>query len=166
MKGHYAEENYTAAENYAELVLNQPKTDARVKSDAHIIIARSAIETNNNSKARTAYKKVEQMASGELKAEALYYSAFFENTDGSYRISNEIVQKIASDYATHKYWAAKSLIVMASNYYELKDAYQATYILESVIKNFSQFDDVVTKATTDLNNIKSEQAKTNESIKN
>jgi len=166
MKGFYAKKNYTKAENYAELVLNQPKIDARVQSDAHIIIARSAIETNNTEKARSTYKKVEQMASGELKAEALYYSAFFENADGSYRISNEIVQKIASDYATYKYWAAKSLIVMANNYYELKDAYQATYILESVIKNFAQFDDVVEKATADLSNIKSEQAKTNESIKN
>ena len=55
---------------------------------------------------------------------------------------------------------------MATNYYELKDAYQATYILESVLKNFSEFDDVVEEATTELNRIKTEEAKTNESVKN
>ncbi|SNR77553.1 Tetratricopeptide repeat-containing protein [Lutibacter flavus] len=166
MKGYYESKNYSKAVNYAEMVLRGAKLETRVKSDAHIIIARSAIKTNNEDKARNAYKEVEKIASGELKAEALYYDAYFENKDGSYRVSNQIVQKIASDYSAYKYWAAKGLLIMANNYYELNDAYQATYILESVIKNFSQFDDVVEKATSDLNKIKTEQAKTNESIKN
>jgi len=55
---------------------------------------------------------------------------------------------------------------MANNYYELKDAYQATYILESVLKNFTEFKDVIEEATKDLSRIKTELAKTNESVKN
>ena len=110
--------------------------------------------------------EVEKIASGELKAEALFYNAYFQNKDGSYRVSNEIVQTVAANYAAYKYWAAKGLIVMAKNYNELNDAYQATYILESVVKNFAQFDDVVEEATAELNSIKTEQAKTNESVKN
>jgi TolA-binding protein len=166
MKGYYANENYSQAVVYAETVLENGKLEDRIKSDAHVIIARSAIKTGNESKARIAYKEVVKIASGELKAEALYYDAYFENIDGSYRVSNQIVQKIAADYAAYKYWAAKGLIVMANNHYELKDAYQATYILESVIKNFGQFDDVVNEATAALNQIRTEEAKTNESIKN
>ncbi|REE80492.1 tetratricopeptide repeat protein [Lutibacter oceani] len=166
MKGYYENKNYSKAVNYAEMVLRNSKLENRVKSDAHIIIARSAIKTNDEDKARSAYKEVEKIASGELKAEALYYDAYFENKDGSNRVSNQIVQKIASDYSAYKYWAAKGLILMANNYYELDDAYQATYILESVIKNFAQFDDVTAEATTALNKIKTEEAKTNESIKN
>ena len=96
----------------------------------------------------------------------MYYDAYFENKDGSYRVSNKIVQKIAADYSAYKYWGAKGLILMATNYYELQDAYQATYILESVLKNFAEFDDVVEEATKELNRIKTEQAKTNESVKN
>lgn len=166
MKGYYATKNYTKAVSYAEIILQNSKLENRIKSDAHIIIARSAIKTNNETKARLAYKEVEKIASGELKAEALYYNAYFENKDGSYRVSNQIVQKIAADYAAYKYWAAKGLLIMANNYYELKDAFQATYILESVQKNFSQFKDVVEEAKIELNRIKTEQAKTNESIKN
>ena len=97
MKGYYANKNYGKAVEYAELVLRNNKLDDRVKSDAHIIIARSAIKTNNESKARNAYATVEKIASGELKAEALYYNAYFENKDGSYRVSNEIVQKINAE---------------------------------------------------------------------
>ena len=166
MKGYYANKNYSKAVNYAEVVLQNTKLEARIKSDAHIIIARSAIQTKNEEKARKAYKEVEKIAAGELKAEALFYDAYFENKDGSYRVSNEIVQKIASDYSAYKYWGAKGLILMATNYYELKDAYQATYILESVLKNFAEFDDVVEEATKELNSIKTEEAKTNESVKN
>jgi len=164
MKGYYAAKNYGKSVKYAEKVLSNRKLEDRIKSDAQIIIARSAIKTNDELKARNAYKEVEKIASGELMAEALYYSAFYENNDGSYRVSNKIIQKIAADYASYKYWGAKGLLLMANNYYELKDAYQATYILESVIKNFSQFEDVVEDATTQLNSIKTEQAKTNESV--
>jgi len=166
MKGYYADKNYGKAVDYAELVLKNNKLEDRVKSDAHIIIARSAIKTNNETKARSAYITVEKIASGELKAEALYYSAYFQNKDGNYKNSNEIVQKIAAEYSAYKYWGAKGLVLMADNNYKLKDAYQATYILESVIKNFAQFSDVVEEATAALDKIKTEQAKTNESIKN
>ncbi|OGS74315.1 MAG: hypothetical protein A3F91_04525 [Flavobacteria bacterium RIFCSPLOWO2_12_FULL_35_11] len=166
MKGYYADKNYSKAVDYAELVLKNNKLEDRVKSDAHIIIARSAIKTNNETKARSAYATVEKIASGELKAEALYYSAYFQNKDGNYKVSSEIVQKIAAEYSAYKYWGAKGLVLMADNNYKLNDAYQATYILESVIKNFAQFSDVVEEATAALNKIKTEQAKTNESINN
>ena len=164
MKAYYTNKNYSNAVKYAEKVLSQSRIDNRVKSDAQVIIARSAIKTNNESKARNAYKQVEAIATGELKAEALYYSAYFEHQDGSYRVSNQIVQKIASDYAAYKYWGAKGLIIMAKNHYALKDSFQATYILESVIKNFSQFDEVVKEAKKELNKIKTEEAKTNNSV--
>jgi tetratricopeptide (TPR) repeat protein len=166
MKAYYEEKNYAKAVSYADLMLANPKLEARIKSDAYIIIARSAIKTEHLEKAREAYTEVEKIASGELKAEALYYQAYFENKDGSYRVSNNIIQTIAADYAAYKYWAAKGLIIMATNYYELGDAFQATYILESVTKNFTQFTDVIEEATTTLTNIKNEEAKTNESVKN
>jgi len=53
---------------------------------------------------------------------------------------------------------------MAKNYYALNDAFQATYILESVISNFTEFEDVTEEARVELNRIKTEEAKTNSSI--
>jgi hypothetical protein len=55
---------------------------------------------------------------------------------------------------------------MAKNYYGLKDSYQATYILESVIKNFKAYPDVVEEAQTELDAIKGEESKRNSSIQN
>ena len=53
---------------------------------------------------------------------------------------------------------------MAKNYYKLKDAYQATFILENIIKNFTQYEDLVKEAETELKIIKENEAKTNTSI--
>ena len=166
MKTYYEQKDYPNAVAYADKVLANAKTDERVKSDAQIIVARSAIKVGDEAKARAAYAKLQGMATGELAAEALFYDAYFKNKDGKYEASNTAVQKLSRDYSGYKYFGAKGLVVMARNFYGLKDAYQATYILESVIKNFTAYPDVVEEAKTELDAIRSQEAKTNSSITN
>lgn len=164
MNAYYQKENYTEAVNYAEKSLQNSKIDNKVKSDAQIIIARSAIKTGNESKAKEAYAEVEKIATGALAAEALYYNAYFKNKEGRHESSNTTVQKLARDYSSYKYYSSKGLVLMAKNYDALSDAFQATYILESVISNFSQFDDVVSEAQQELKRIKTKVFKTNSSV--
>ncbi|HEY0092238.1 MAG TPA: hypothetical protein VGB43_07110, partial [Flavobacterium sp.] len=147
-------------------VLANPKTDDKVKSDAQIIVARSAIKSNDEVKARAAYAKLQTIATGELAAEALYYDAYFKNKDGKFETSNAAVQKLTKNYSGYKYFGAKGLIVMAKNFYGLKDSFQATYILESVIKNFKAYPDVIEEAENELAVIKSQESKTNSSVEN
>jgi TolA-binding protein len=164
MKANYQLESYNQAVIYAEKVLTNSKIDNKIKADAHIIIARSAMKTGDESKAKEAYSKVEMVATGETAAEALYYNAYFKNKEAKYEASNTIVQKLAKDFSGYKYYSAQGLVLMAKNFYALNDAFQATYILESVIQNFTEFDDVVSEAKAELNKIKAEEAKTNSSI--
>ncbi|WP_313805373.1 tetratricopeptide repeat protein [Flavobacterium sp.] len=164
MKSYYDLKDYSNAVVYADKVLANSKTDDKVKSDAQIIVARSAIKTNDEAKAKEAYAKLQKIAKGEVAAEALFYDAYFKNKEGKFEVSNTLVQKLAKDYSGYKYFGAKGLIVMAKNFYGLKDSFQATYILESVIKNFTQYEDVVAEAQTELDIIKGEEAKRNSSI--
>ncbi len=164
MKANYQMANYDNAVSYAEKVLASSKIDNKIKSDAHIIIARSAMKVGDENKAKSAYAKVEKVAQGETAAEALYYKAYFKNKEGKYQSSNNAVQKLAKDYSGYKYYSAKGLVIMAKNFYALDDAFQATYILESVIENFSDFDDVIEEAKEELSKIKAEESKTNSSI--
>lgn len=164
MRAFYEQKDYANAVVYADKVLANPKTDNKIKSDAQIIIARAAIQVNDEAKARVAYAKLLTIAKGELAAEALYYDAYFKNKDGKYEESNKAVQKLAKEYSGYKYFGAKGLIVMAKNYYQLKDNFSATSILESVIKNFATYEDVVTNAQTELDSIKAEISKTNSSM--
>ncbi|WP_055448204.1 tetratricopeptide repeat protein [Lacinutrix mariniflava] len=164
MQANYQLKKYTEAVAYAEKVLSNLNLDNKIKSDAYVIIARSAMKTNDEAKAKSAYANVELTATGETAAEALYYNAYFKNKESNYAASNTVVQRLAKDYSGYKFYGAKGLIVMAKNQYALGDAFQATYILESVIKNFKDFSEVVTEAETELNRIKTEQAKTNASV--
>ena len=164
MKGYYQSNQFEKAVLYAEKVLQKDKLDAIIISDAKIIIARSAYKTNDMDKAAKFYETVEKTATGVLKAEALYYNAFFKNQQKEYKASNKIVQNLIANYSSYKYWGVKSYVIMAKNHYGLKDAYQATYILENIIKNFSQFEDVITEAKRELKDIQTKEAKTNDSV--
>ncbi|MFS4493752.1 tetratricopeptide repeat protein [Maribacter sp. 2308TA10-17] len=164
MKGYYEQKNYEKTIAYAEKVLGTPSIDNRIKSDAQTMIARSAIKTNDEPRAKAAYAKVLNIASGSLAAEALYYDAYFKNQDQDYEASSASVQKLAKDYSSYKEWGGKGLIIMAKNFYALGDAYQATYILESVTTNFSQYPEIVAEARGELSIIKAKEAKSNSSV--
>ena len=164
MKGYYERKDYQKTLAYAERVLNEDNIDNRIKSDAQIMIARSAIETGNEALAETAFAEVKKIATGEIGAEAWYYDAFFKNRNGDYESSNTSVQKLAKDFAAYKEWGGKGLVIMAKNFYALEDAFQATYILESVIENFSEYPEIVAQANGELSLIKSREAEVNSSI--
>lgn len=161
----YNEKLYDKAVEYANKVLAEKTIDTRIKNDAYNVLARSYIQTGNEAEARKAYQEVAKTASGSLAAEAMYYNAYFKNKDGKFKESNEVIQKLAKDYGGYKEFAAKGLVVMAKNFYGLKDSYQATYILENVINNFKEYPEVVEEAKKELAIVKAEAAKSNSSVK-
>jgi len=165
MKGYYEQNNYEKTLAYADKVLAVPTIDNRIKSDAQIMIARAAIATGDETKAKNAYQDVLKIATGGTAAEALYYDAYFKHLGQEFEASNASVQKLAKDYSSYKEWGGKGLVIMAKNFYALGDAYQATYILENVTTNFSQYPELVSEAKAELAIIKSKEAKSNSSIR-
>ena len=164
MKAYYQLENYENTVQYAEKVLQDTKIENNVKSDAQVFIARSAIKTGDEARAKTAYQEVKKIATGSLAAEAQYYDAYFKRKEDSFEASNEAAQILARDYSGYKKWGAKGLLLMGQNFYDLDDAYQATYILDALIENFQSYPDVIEEAKAELARIKSEQAETNSSV--
>ncbi|WBL21616.1 tetratricopeptide repeat protein [Zunongwangia sp. HRR-M8] len=149
---------------YADKVLSNTEADKQAKTDAQLIVARSAIKSGNEAKAKQAYAEVQKTATGELAAESLYYDAYFKNKSNNYEASNAAVQILAKDFSGYKKWGAKGLVLMAKNFYALGDAYQATYVLDNVVKNFAQYPEIVQEAKQELSKIKAEEAKTNSSV--
>ena len=164
MKGTYETEAYELAITYAEKILRKDKISNRLELDAKKIIARASIKNNDFISAEEYYTEIEKTANGELKAEALYYNAFFKNQQKEYEASNKVVQELIAKYTAYKYWAVKSYVIMGKNYYALNDVYQANFVLENVIKNFKEFKDIIENAQTALNTIKQNEAKKNNSV--
>lgn len=164
MKSYYVQKLYPKTLTYANTVLNTSGINKNVKTDAQIYKARAAWELKNFEESKTAYAEVAKTATGKLGAEATYYNAYFANKANDYELSNTYVQQLASDYSAYREFGAKGLVLMAKNFYGLGDAYQATYVLESVIKNFSEYEKVVDEAQKELSKVKKEQSKVNSSI--
>ena len=53
---------------------------------------------------------------------------------------------------------------MANNFAAIKDNYQANYILNHLISNFSKFPEIIVQAEALLEKVKSKAAETNASI--
>ncbi|WP_158841293.1 tetratricopeptide repeat protein [Polaribacter sp. L3A8] len=164
MKGYYETASYEQAVDYAKKILLRNKLDAKLENDAKIIIARASFKNEDFYTAEEYYTEVEKTAAGEVKAEALYYNAYFKNIQKEYEDSNKVVQELIANFSSYKYWAVKSYVIMGKNYYGLKDVYQATFVLENIIKNFTQFEDIAEEAKKELKKIKENEAKTNNSV--
>ena len=164
MKAYYRNQQNNLAIEYAQKVLNNPKSNKQMKHDSEVIIARASLSMGDETQARFYYDKLSNEADGKIAAEALYYVAFFQHKDKHYDASNATIGKLTKKYAQYKYWAAKSLVLMARNTYAKGDSFNATYILESVIKNFQQFPDVIEEAEKLLKKIKANEAQKNSSV--
>lgn len=104
------------------------------------------MNSGKDKEAQTAYAALEKSANPEVAAEALFAKAFYQNKSKSYKASNETIFRLANNYASEEYWGAKALVVMAKNYLGLKDNYQASYTVDQLIANYSDFPDVVAEA--------------------
>lgn len=164
MKAYYETEQYDKAESYANKVLADNATDTTVRSDAQVIIARSAFKNGSMNAAKAGYEQVLKSATGVIAAEATFYKAFFENKDGNHEQAIKTVQSLSKNYGSYKLWSARGLVVMAKSYDATNQTLNAVTLLQGVIDNFSQYPEVVANARTELNRIKNVQAKTNSSI--
>jgi TolA-binding protein len=164
MRAFFMQEDYQRVLNYAKKVLDNPSLDARIRSDARLMIARAARETGDMETARSRYAELLDTATGETAAEALYYHALFAQQDGDLETSNASVQKLAKEFASYRDWGGRGLILLAQNFDRMDDVFQATYILENVVGNFEDFPEITRTAEAELQRIRAREAEKNSSI--
>lgn len=164
MQYYFNKKDHGNALAYANKVLAQKEVKESVQWDAQYIRAKSAQAVNDLKQAQQAFKVLENAPQGERAVEALYFDAQQKHNNKAFADSNVVIEKIAQDYSGYPEWAAKSLLLMSKNFYQLDDAFQASFILESLLENFTQFPVLIEAAKTDLANIKKVEAENNSSI--
>jgi hypothetical protein len=164
MRSLYQSDELEDAQRKAEAVLALKNIEVKVKWDAYEILAQTSIALGDSLKAQSAFKVLEKAPIDKLAAEAYYYRAHQNHKNKDYEKSNEVIALLSQKFSSQPHWAAKSLLLMAQNFYAVKDAFQATYILESLIENYKQFPEISKQGETLLNQIKQEQAEQNASL--
>ena len=164
MQYYFQTQAYGEAISYAENILALNKLEEQIKWDALYVLAKAAEATKDTRKTTKAFKALEKAPKGEWAVEALYYDAAKKHKQLDFAASNVVIENIAQNYGGYPLWGAKSLVLMSKNFYQLDDAFQATFILESILENFTQFPAIIKEAEADLENIKMVEAKNNGSI--
>ena len=164
MQLYYEQEEFLEAITYAQKILQLKSLVPKIKWDAYRVLARSAVVLKDSKKASEAYAVLENAPDAALAVEALYFNAKQKHLIYDYEGSNQLIEKIAKDFGNFPEWNAKSLLLMSQNFYQLDDAFQASFILESILTNFTQFPKIIKQAQSDLDNIKAIEAQNNSSI--
>ena len=115
-------------------------------------------------KAQKVFSVLEKAPIVPLAAEAYYFRAHQNYNNNDHKKSNEVIAVLSQKFSSQPYWAAKSLLLMAQNFHALKDAFQATYILESLLDNYRQFPEISDQGKLLLEQLNKEQAKQNASL--
>lgn len=164
MRSYYQSQKLEEAQSKAEAVLKLKNLEVKVKWDAYEILAQTSIALGDSLKAESAFKVLEKAPIDKLAAEAYYFRAHQNHKNKDYEKSNEVIAQLSQKFSSQPYWAAKSLLLMAQNFYAVKDAFQATYILESLIENYKQFPEISKEGKSLLNQIKEKQAEQNATL--
>lgn len=164
MKAYYETKAYQKTIQYADKVLLRNTLSPVLSMDAQLFKARSAYKSNNYALSKRAYELIKPRVTGLEGAETYYYLAFFENQNKQYKNSNQIIQKLAKKYPGFREYGGKGLLLMAANFDALGDEYQASYILENVIKRFGSYPSIINKAKAQLAKVKQKASQTNASL--
>ncbi|MEN8804879.1 MAG: tetratricopeptide repeat protein [Wenyingzhuangia sp.] len=143
MKYYFQKENFTQVLHYTDKVIRNRNSKADAVLDAYVYGARGAVIINQDSIAKQYYNQLEIIGDRKVKAEANYYKAFWLHKEKAYEKSNAQVQVLAREFQGYKYWGVRGLLLMAKNFHALKDDFQANFILNNLIKNATEFKEIM-----------------------
>ena len=146
MKAYFATKEYQKALEASNNVLDYDDLENPIKWDALTIKARSSLLLKDSVGASDIYLLLEKSPDELVVAEALYFRANLLHIDGKYDLSNDLISQISISTNQSSIWNAKSLLLLAKNYYLMNDPFQAIFVLDSLIKNFETYDQIVSEA--------------------
>ena len=164
MQGYFVANKFEKSLLLSEEVLRFNRLEEGLKWDALKFRARSALKLNDTLTASSAYESLENSSQKNIAAEALYFKAERLHSFKKYKDSNLIIERISVSSGQLGDWNAKALLLLAKNYYELDDPFQASFVLESIIENFIVFPFIIEEAESLLATYRAATAKENRSI--
>ena len=136
MRSAYLLNDYKAAIQYAEQLINtEDALDAQVLF-AHYILAKSSLKRNNTSVAETNFILTDELTSGEMGAEAKYELALINFHRSQLDEAENLIYALPDQYPDFDYWIAKAFILLSDIYVARDNDFQAEQTLLSIIENY------------------------------
>ncbi len=158
-------ERYEQAVNAAGNVIQTDKAPDNVIQEAYMVKGNSSMKLNRFDEAKIHFTEAKEIASNEMSAEAKYNLAYIEFRKGDYDECEELILEYVNHITSYEYWLAKMFILLADNYSQTGNLFQAKHTLQSIIDNY-EGDELLAIAREKLKDIeKQEKAGEEEELK-
>lgn len=151
------------ASKYADYILADATSTEDEKTRANYEKANAYLNATDYPNAIKYYQDVYKVAKNALGAECRYQVAYIYYVQKEHKKSEKEIFDLAKQKPSYDYWVAKGYILLADNYVEMNDYFQAKATLQSIIDNYTYDDDIVPTAKERLQKIiESEELKNNQ----
>jgi tetratricopeptide (TPR) repeat protein len=143
---------------YADLILADATSTEDEKLRSNYTKANAYFHSSDYPNAITSYQTVYKSATNQLAAESRYQVAYIYYLQKDHKKSEKEIFDLAKQKPAYDYWVAKGYILLADNYVEIGDNFQAKATLQSIIDNYDYEDDIVPTAKEKLQKILDSEA--------
>jgi TolA-binding protein len=137
LRSAYLTENYKAVIPAAIKFLETENiTDAQIR-EAHYKLANAYYKTDKINKALSHYSSLSNEVTSFEGGEAKYFVAKINHQMGNDSIAENTIIHFSQQNSPHRYWLAKSFLLLADIYTARAEYFQATHILQSISDNYT-----------------------------
>lgn len=136
MESFFLLSQYDSADVYARIILERGSVSAGGQNKASLYLGKSAMAQGDYESAQDEFLNTLNTAQDEYGAEAKYLLAEIFHRNKEYKKSYETLQGLTEDFAAYDEWVGKAYLLMADNFVEMDQVFQARATLQSLIDNF------------------------------
>ncbi|MFO7879963.1 MAG: tetratricopeptide repeat protein [Bacteroidota bacterium] len=141
MRAAYLNENYEKMIPAAQRALETEKLNDAQEREAQYKLAKAYYYTDRLHLALSAFKKLSNEVTSYEGGEAKYHVALINLQQGNDTIAENVITEFSKQSSPHRYWLAKSFLLLADIYTDKEAYFQARHILQSVIDNYNSESD-------------------------
>jgi TolA-binding protein len=138
----------------AQALLETEKANDAQRREAQYKLAKAYYHTDRLHLALSAYKKLSNEVTSFEGGEAKYHVALINLQQGNDSIAENTIIEFSKQNSPHRYWLAKSFLLLSDIYSQRGEYFQARHILQSVIDNYNnESDGIKLEAQDKLNEV-------------
>jgi len=136
MRSNYLLNNFEAAYAYSVKLHRSDKVPQLIVNEASLIAAKCALAQNNLKMAAARFEQTLLAANNEIGAEAMYNIAYIHYLKKEYEKSQNLIFEMVNIFPNYGRWISKSFLLLADNYINQNDLFQAKLTLQNLIDNY------------------------------
>lgn len=159
LRTYFKTDAFELADDYTQKILRSDRVEKSLKDEANLISAKCALGMDNLDIALAKFQQTANQAQNVVGAEAKYSIALIHHQQSSLDKCQETIFEMVNQFANYEKWVGKSFLLLAKNYVEQDDLFQAKLTLQNVIENYQG--DIQKQAQAELKRIEKFEAFSN-----